>query len=150
MAAAPRRRAGSCDQRRGARNGALTTLLLLPAGLWYLMLLVLPLVIVVVFSFGKRPRTAATHRPSRSITTPRRSRSPEPFITSLWLAIAGTILCLLAALPLAYFIATRGGARKAPVIILLVIPFWTSFLIRTYAWLIAPRARGPRRVHRRR
>ena len=58
-----------------------------------------------------------------------------PFITSMWLAIAGTILCLLAALPMAYFIATRGGASKATLIILLVIPFWTSFLIRTYAWL---------------
>ncbi len=53
----------------------------------------------------------------------------------MWLAIAGTILCLLAALPMAYYIATRGGASKATLIILLVIPFWTSFLIRTYAWL---------------
>jgi spermidine/putrescine transport system permease protein len=56
-------------------------------------------------------------------------------VTSLWLAIAGTVLCLLAGLPMAYFIATRGGANKAMLIILLVIPFWTSFLIRTYAWL---------------
>ena len=56
-------------------------------------------------------------------------------MTSLWLAIVGTILCLLAALPMAYFIATRAGARKPLLIILLVVPFWTSFLIRTYAWL---------------
>ena len=39
-------------------------------------------------------------------------------------------------LPLAYFIATRAGRRKSLLIILLVIPFWTSFLIRTYSWLI--------------
>jgi spermidine/putrescine transport system permease protein len=51
------------------------------------------------------------------------------------LATSGTILCLLAALPLAYFIATRGGRRKSLLIVLLIVPFWTSFLIRTYAWL---------------
>ena len=42
--------------------------------------------------------------------------------------------------PLAYFIATRAGTARACSIILLVIPFWTSFLIRTYSWLIDPRA----------
>ena len=52
------------------------------------------------------------------------------------LAVIGTLLCLLVGLPLAYFIATRAGSRKALFIILLVIPFWTSFLIRTYAWLL--------------
>ena len=39
-------------------------------------------------------------------------------------------------MPLAYYIATRAGRRKSLLIILLVIPFWTSFLIRTYSWLI--------------
>ena len=52
------------------------------------------------------------------------------------LSIAGTLLCLLVGLPLAYFIATRAGNRKALFMVLLVIPFWTSFLIRTYAWLL--------------
>jgi spermidine/putrescine transport system permease protein len=41
----------------------------------------------------------------------------------------------LVGLPLAYFIASRAGKRKGLLILLLVIPFWTSFLIRTYAWL---------------
>ena len=58
-----------------------------------------------------------------------------PFTTSLMLSTAGTILCLLAAMPIAYFIATRAGHRKSFFIVLLVVPFWTSFLIRTYAWL---------------
>jgi spermidine/putrescine transport system permease protein len=56
-------------------------------------------------------------------------------VSSLFIALAGTVLCLLLALPLAYFIATRAGRRKSLLIVLLVIPFWTSFLIRTYAWL---------------
>ena len=73
---------------------------------------------------------------------------PQPFLTSLFLAISGTALCLLVAFPLAYFIATRGGKRKSLFIILLVIPFWTSFLIRTIAWLDDPRTTRDHRVHR--
>ena len=45
-------RARAAQRSSSLRNGALTTLLLLPAGLWYLILLVLPLLIVVIFSFG--------------------------------------------------------------------------------------------------
>ena len=53
------------------------------------------------------------------------------------MAFAGTVGCLLVGLPLAYFLATRAGTRQGHCyILLLVVPFWTSFLIRTYAWLI--------------
>ena len=130
--AAPARAA----QRSGSlRSGALTGLLLLPAGLWYLLLLVLPLAIVVIFSFGNSGQYGG-YAPGFTLANYAAALSKSaPFITSLWLAIAGTVLCLLAGLPMAYFIATRGGANKAMLIILLVIPFWTSFLIRTYAWL---------------
>jgi spermidine/putrescine transport system permease protein len=117
------------------RNGLLTAVLVMPAGLWYLILLVLPLAIVVVFSFGNSGPNGG-YAPGLTLANYSAALAkPGPFVTSLWLAIAGTILCLLAGLPMAYFIATRGGANKALLIILLVIPFWTSFLIRTYAWL---------------
>jgi spermidine/putrescine transport system permease protein len=52
------------------------------------------------------------------------------------MASAGALCCLLVGLPLAYYIATRAGRRKSLLILLLVVPFWTSFLIRTYSWLI--------------
>jgi len=117
------------------RSSLLTTALLLPAGLWYLILLVLPLVIVVVFSFGQKGVNGG-YQPGLSLDNYSKALgNATPFTTSLTLAFAGTILCLLAALPLAYFVATRGGQRKALFVVLLVIPFWTSFLIRTYAWL---------------
>ncbi len=120
---------------RSVRSGLLTGLLLLPAGLWYLILLVVPLAIVVIFSFGGRGVNGG-YAPGFTLDNYAATITKStPFITSLWLAVAGTILCLLLALPMAYFIATRGGSRKALFIVLLVIPFWTSFLIRTYAWL---------------
>ncbi len=126
----------------GGRRGAatlLTTVLVLPAGLWYFVLLVAPLALVTVFSFGVRAKNGG-YDPAFTfdnyIKLATQSQRLEPLITSLWMAVAGTIGCLLVGLPLAYFIATRARKRKGLLILLLVIPFWTSFLIRTYSWLI--------------
>ena len=118
------------------RSRLLTAVLLVPAGLWYLMLLVLPLVIIVIFSFGTRAKNGG-YEPAFVLDNYQRAvEKSAPFVTSLQMSIAGTIGCLLVGLPLAYFMATRAGRRKGLLVLLLVIPFWTSFLIRTYAWLI--------------
>jgi spermidine/putrescine transport system permease protein len=118
------------------RSVLLTTILLLPAGLWYAFLLVAPLAIVVVFSFGSRAPNGGYVPGFRLDNYSAAVEQLDPFVTSLVMASLGTIACLLVGLPLAYFIASRAGKRKGLLILLLVIPFWTSFLIRTYAWLI--------------
>ena len=129
---------------KGGREGRgksalLTTILIFPAGLWYALLLVAPLLIVVVFSFGNRAKNGGWS-PAFTLDNYTRllgdTQRMEPFFTSLWMALAGTAGCLLVGLPLAYFIATRATRHKGLFILLLVIPFWTSFLIRTYSWLI--------------
>ncbi len=125
----------------GARAGKvrgrlLTALLLGPAAIWYILLLVAPLAIVVIFSFGVRARNGG-YEPAFVLDNYIRAlERPDPFITSLAMASAGAIGCLLVGLPLAYFLATRAGGRKSVLVLLLVVPFWTSFLIRTYSWLI--------------
>ena len=136
--------AAATTSERGAGGGRgasslLTGALIAPAGLWYLVLLVAPLAIVFVFSFGVRAPNGG-YEPAftldnyiKLLTQPQRI---APFITSLWMAVAGTIGCLLVGLPLAYFMASRAGRHKGLLVLLLVIPFWTSFLIRTYSWLI--------------
>jgi spermidine/putrescine transport system permease protein len=106
------------------------------AGIWYLLLLVLPLAIVILFSVGNRANNGGYAGGFTLDNFAAAWAFPDPFRTSLIMAGAGTVLCLLVGLPLAYYIATRAGKRKSLLIILLVIPFWTSFLIRTYAWLI--------------
>jgi spermidine/putrescine transport system permease protein len=121
---------------RSRRGGLLTSLLVLPAGLWYLLLLIVPLAIVVVFSFGVRGPDGG-YRPAFVFDNYQTLISrPGPFIDSLWIAVTGTAMCVLVGFPLAYFIATRAGRRKTLLLVLLIIPFWTSFLIRTIAWLI--------------
>ncbi|HEX2754574.1 MAG TPA: ABC transporter permease [Candidatus Limnocylindrales bacterium] len=118
------------------RSSLLTGVLLLPASLFYLLLLVAPIIIVVVFSFGYSGETGGY---AGGFTTANYedliANNIDPLVTSLRLSVFGTILCLLVGLPLAYYIATRAGRRKGLFIVLLVVPFWTSFLIRTYAWL---------------
>ena len=119
-----------------ARARLLTGLLVLPAAAWYLILLLLPLGLVIVFSFGERDPSGGYAGGFSLENYATVLRTPGAIVTSLTLAVSGTLLCLLVALPLAYFIATRAGRRKSLFILLLVIPFWTSFLIRTYAWLL--------------
>ena len=61
---------------------------------------------------------------------------------SLWYASLTTAICFLLGFPLAYVIA-RSPARWQPVLLLLVmLPFWTNFLVRTYAWMILLRQDG--------
>ena len=135
MTAATRREASQ-------RSHVATGLLLLPAALWYSLLLVAPLVIVVLFSFGEKARNGGYAPAFTTANYGAVLQRTDPFLDSLRLATLGTIITLLIALPLAYFLATRAGGRKGVLVLLLVIPFWTSFLIRTYSWLIILGPRG--------
>jgi len=130
------RRARPAARRSSVRGRLLTTVLVLPAAAWYAILLISPLVIVTIFSFGVRAKNGGYAPAFVFDNYARAIQKSEPFVLSLEMAVAGTIGCLLVALPLAYFIATRVRRRKGLLVLLLVIPFWTSFLIRTYAWLL--------------
>jgi putrescine transport system permease protein len=54
---------------------------------------------------------------------------------SLWIALVCTLLCLLIGYPMAYAIATAPERARVVLLMLVVLPFWTSFLIRVYAWM---------------
>jgi putrescine transport system permease protein len=57
------------------------------------------------------------------------------FFNSLTVALLSTILCLLLGYPMAYSIATASGRWRLMLLLLIIVPFWTSFLIRVYAWI---------------
>ena len=65
----------------------------------------------------------------------------EIFVRSFWIAAVATVLCLLLGFPLAMFIA-RSEKHKNLYLSLVILPFWTSFLIRTYAWMFLLRDTG--------
>lgn len=56
-------------------------------------------------------------------------------LNSLWVAFICTVFCLLLGYPMAYAIATAPERRRMILLMLIILPFWTSFLIRVYAWI---------------
>jgi putrescine transport system permease protein len=59
----------------------------------------------------------------------------KAYLTSIWVAFVSTILCLLIGYPMAYAIARASTTRRNVLLLLVILPFWTSFLLRVYAWI---------------
>ncbi len=60
----------------------------------------------------------------------------EIFLKSVWYALLTTLFCLLLAYPLATLIAKSGKKHRDLLLLLVILPFWSNFLIRVYAWMI--------------
>jgi spermidine/putrescine transport system permease protein len=116
-----------------------------PAALWGCLFLVLPLLGIGVISFLSRGDYGEI---SGAFTLENYKRLlgfgllgfdplyPVVFARSLVLGGATAILCLICGLPLAFFISRLRPGYKTAALTLVVIPFWTNLLIRTYAWQI--------------
>lgn len=112
-------------------------LLLAPSIFWLGLFFVAPLFIVLAYSFLQRDAFGGV---TWQFTLENYQRIFDTlylntFLRSLYIAAATTLICLLMGFPLAYFIATRPARWRSTLLIALIIPFWTNFLIRTYAWL---------------
>jgi spermidine/putrescine transport system permease protein len=120
-----------------------TALLLLPAAAWFVAMLVLPLIVVFVFSFGERG-AAGGYVPAFSFDNFLNLGARwAAFKNTMVLAPIGTIACLFIAYPLAYFLAIRASAKwRTMLLILVIVPFWTSILIRSYAWIFLLGGKG--------
>jgi spermidine/putrescine transport system permease protein len=120
-------------------------LLLAPSAIWLLLFIVAPIVIVIVVSFATR---GAYGKTIYDFTVNNYTRALDTlylpaYWRTLWIATATTLLCVLVSYPVAYYIALRAPERwKRILLVLTVIPFWTSFLIRTYAWMLLLRSEG--------
>jgi spermidine/putrescine transport system permease protein len=120
-------------------------LLAMPAVLWLLLFLVAPLLIVVVVSLATRGPYGKT---VYDFTVTNYVRAIDPlylraYWRTIWVATSTTILCAIVSFPVAYYLALRAPEKwKRPLLVLTVIPFWTSFLIRTYAWMLLLRSEG--------
>jgi len=116
---------------------------LLPARIWMALFFAAPLVIVCAYSFLTRGDYGGVEYPW---TTENFTRLADPVYLrilwrSVWIASLATMLCAVLGFPLALFIA-RSGRYRNLWLQLVLLPFWTSFLIRTYAWLFILRDTG--------
>lgn len=118
-------------------------LMIAPAGVWLIVMLVLPLSVVFVFSFGERGPSGG-YVPA--FTFEQYANLPARFTAfknTLILAPLGTLTALLIAYPLAYQLAVRTRDKwKTLLLVLVIVPFWTSILIRSYAWIFILGGRG--------
>jgi spermidine/putrescine transport system permease protein len=131
--------AKKADARRGL-------LIASPAMLFLIIFFAVPLVIVFVYSFATRSSTGLTLLEGWNLDSYRRLWDPlvgEIAFRSLVLAVTTTAICLLASYPLAYYMATRTSKMRYLLLILVMIPFWSNFLVRTYAWRVILGSDGP-------
>lgn len=126
------------------REGLRALLLAGPGGLWLLLFFLLPITIVFAYSFAHRgPYGTVTW----AFTVENYTRLFDwlyirVFLVSVWLALLSTIICLLIGYPFAYVIARAPRRWRNALLVLVLIPFWTNFLVRTYAIMLLLRADG--------
>lgn len=128
-----------------------------PAGFWLGIFFVAPMIIVFVVSLGERTRQGTVTYPELSLSNLGlyfndylRFFSPiggeyiylRIFWRSVWIAIFNTVICLVVGYPFAYWIARQPQKYRSTYIFLVMIPFWTNFLVRTYAWMLILRDSG--------
>lgn len=104
---------------------------------WLLLFVVVPSVLLIVVSFSERDSLG---RIVYSFTFENYLRAFDwkwlhILGISVWYAFLTTVICLLLGYPVAYFIGRSNERLRAILLLLVMIPFWTSFLIRTYAWI---------------
>lgn len=119
--------------------------LVLPAALWFAVLLVVPIAIIVAYAFATR-EGFSTYLFGFDLSNFGQVFDPlyrKVFRTTFLLAAAGTLGCLLIAYPFAYWLATRVRQRRTLILLLVIVPFWTSLLVRTYAWVLILSGDGP-------
>lgn len=112
-----------------------------PAWAWLVIFFVMPIGMVVWFSFGYKPGIFGTHA-NDILSFDRYLEALSPtffatFLNTLWIGVLGTLLCLLIGLPVAYWMAVKAPpSRRGLLLALVMVPFWTNFLVRTLGWQV--------------
>ena len=118
----------------------------LPAFVYLVLLFVVPFFILAVYSFATRSSTGSTRFTDWNFDSYLKLFDPivvEIVWRSFWIAALTTVLCLIIGYPFAYFIATRSRKMRNLLLVLVMVPFWSNFLIRTYAWRFLLGSEGP-------
>lgn len=126
------------------REALRAALLAAPGGLWLLFFFLLPISIVFVYSFTRR---GAYGTIAWTFTLENYIRFFDwlyirVFLLSIWLALLTTIICLLIGYPFAFLIARTSRRWRNILLVLVLIPFWSNFLVRTYAIMLLLRTDG--------
>lgn len=115
-----------------------------PYIIWGIIFTVVPLIIILIYSFAKRDSFGNivyefTFENYKSFFTP-------IYLNVLWrsvkLSFYSTLICLLLGYPMAFIISKAKGMKQNLMVLLFIVPLWTNFLLRTYAWMGLLREQG--------
>jgi len=121
-------------------------LLALPSFAYMVLFFAVPLIIVLVYSFATRTSTGSTALSDWNLDAYRKLGEPivrNVVVRSVILALVTTVICLVIAYPFAWFCAHQRPTIRNLLLIAVMIPFWTNFLVRNYAWRILLSNGGP-------
>jgi hypothetical protein len=136
--------ASAAPPRSPARAGRITWLLVAPLFLWVAAFVIAPTLIMFVYSFCERGTLGGV---VFNFTLANYAAVFDPtylqiVVRSIFFAGLTTAICLAMGYPVAYFIGRASEKSRNLLLMMVMIPFWTSFLIRTYAWVTSSRTRA--------
>ena len=115
-----------------------------PYVLWIILFTILPLLIIVLFSFTEKTEMGSI---SMVFTLDNYRKFFQPLYLnvlkrSVILAVVSTVMCLIVGYPMAYVMSRAPRKKRNLMATLFVLPLWTNFLLRTYAWMGLLREQG--------
>jgi len=121
------------------------SLLSTPYILWTVLFTIVPLIIILIFSLSASSKIGNL---STDFTLDRYVQFFEPiyadvFFRSIKLSLYSTVFCLILGYPVAYIIANKKMRIRNFLILFIILPQWTNFLLRTYAWMSILKDNGP-------
>ncbi len=121
--------------------------LVFPSLFWLVIFFAIPLLLVLAMSFGERGTYGGVVWNLNIENFLRFISLEDPlylriFGRTLYIAAITTVICFIIGYPLAFWIASQSQARRNTLLLLLMVPFWTNFLVRTYAWILILRDQG--------
>jgi spermidine/putrescine transport system permease protein len=115
-----------------------------PAIIWLLLFFLVPLLFVMAFSFFQRGTygEVVTSLTFENVTRVFQSLYIKVLWETVKVAVITTVLCLLIGYPFAYTVTIVDRKWQSTLLLLVTIPFWINFLVRSYAWIVILRAQG--------
>ncbi|MBQ6474229.1 MAG: ABC transporter permease [Victivallales bacterium] len=122
--------------RKSVRNTIRESLLTLPSFFWLTVFFLIPTLIIFAIAFKPAAMDGSIGEgwDWHTLLSLKNPNYPEIIWRTIWLSLATTFIALLISVPIAYYIARCSQKMRSLVLFLTIIPFWTSFLIRIFAW----------------
>ena len=100
-----------------------------PYLVWMGIFIIVPLLIVAYFAFTTKDGSFTISNMAEV------AKYSDSMFQSIWLGIIATVICLIIGYPIGYIIAHSSGVAQRTMVLLIMLPMWMNFLLRTYAWM---------------